>query len=61
MPTEDVTEMTTRQTILAAIILAGVCCGVMWVLEGFRQRQMIEEFRGALADLPTYLGKDNAP
>ena len=51
--------MNTRQTVLAAVVLGAVCCGVMWMLEGFRQRKMIEDFRSVLETLPTYM-KDGA-
>lgn len=47
--------MSTRQVVLAALVLALVCCVVMWTLEDFRQRQMIADFHAELAKLPTYL------
>lgn len=45
--------MTTRQVIAAALVLAVVCCGIMWLLEDFRQRKMLGEMRGWLDSLPT--------
>lgn len=48
--------MSTRQTVAAAIILALVCCGVMWLLEDFRQRKMLAELRGWLDTIPTTEG-----
>jgi hypothetical protein len=46
---------TTKQIVIAAFIIAFVCCGVMWMLEDFRQSKMIADFRSELAKLPTYL------
>ncbi len=45
--------MTTRQVLLAALVIAVVCCAVMWWLEGFRQERMVAEFRAVLDGLPT--------
>lgn len=45
--------MNARQVVLAAVVIAVVCCGVMWFLEGFRQERMIAQFRTVLDDLPT--------
>lgn len=45
--------MTTRQVIIAALILGAVCCAVMWLLEDFRQRKMIGEMRDWLGTIPT--------
>lgn len=48
--------MTTRQVITAALVLAVVCCGIMWVLEDFRQRKMLGEMRAWLDTIPTAEG-----
>jgi hypothetical protein len=45
--------MTTTQVIFAAVVLAAVCCAVMWFLEDFRQRKLIAEMQTWLAGLPT--------
>lgn len=45
--------MTTKQAILSALIIAFVCCGVMWMLEDFRQAKMISDFKTELAKWPT--------
>ncbi len=45
--------MTHRQVAVAALIIALVCCAVMWWLEGFRQAKMISEFRKVLDGMPT--------
>lgn len=45
--------MSTRQVVLAALVIALVCCAVMWWLEGFRQEKMISQFRQVLDNLPT--------
>lgn len=47
--------MSNRQAVMAALILALACCLVMWLLEDFRQRKMISDFKTALEKLPTYL------
>lgn len=49
--------MSTKQVIIAAVLIAVVCCAVMWLLEDFRQAKMIADFRAELDRLPT-LGKD---
>lgn len=46
--------MTTRQTVLAAVILGMVCAGVVWWLEQFNRERLIADFREALDGLPTY-------
>lgn len=45
--------MTTRQLVLAVVLLALACCAIMWWLESFRQRKMIDDFRAMLDRLPT--------
>lgn len=52
--------MTTRQVVLAALVLAVVCCGVMWFLEGFRISQMRDEWQSWVASLPTTAGDQGA-
>lgn len=46
-------QVSTRQVVLAALVIALVCCAVMWWLEGFRQEKMISQFRQVLDNLPT--------
>ena len=46
--------MTTRQVILAAIVLGLVCAGVVWYLERFNIDRMVSEFRAELDRLPTF-------
>jgi len=50
----DEGELTTRQTVLAAVILGMVCAGVVWWLEQFNRERLIADFREALDGLPTY-------
>jgi len=52
--------MTTRQVIVAALVLGFICCAIMWWLEGFRQRQMISTFQEWLDGLPTFGGRESA-
>lgn len=53
--------MSTRQVLLAAFVLALVCCAIMWSLEDFRQRKLIADFHAELAKLPTYLRGEESP
>jgi hypothetical protein len=50
-----------RQTVLAALVLAAVCCSVMWLLEDFRQRKMIADLAAELEKIPTYIRPEAAP
>jgi len=43
----------TKQVVIAAFVIAVVCCLVMWLLEDFRQRKMLSEMREWLGTLPT--------
>jgi hypothetical protein len=52
--------VTTRQLIVAALVLGLVCCAVMWMLEGFRQEQILAAFRAEWAGVPTHLRGDDA-
>jgi hypothetical protein len=52
--------VSTRQIILAALVIAVTCCAVMWFLEGFRQERMVAEFRAVLDGLPTAQGGGEA-
>lgn len=45
--------MSTRQVVLAALVLAVVCCSVMWYLESFRMAKIAEEWRSMISGLPT--------
>lgn len=45
--------MTTKQVVLTALILALVCCAVMWYLESFRMARIAEEWRSMIAGLPS--------
>lgn len=44
--------MTHRQVIVGALVIAGVCCAVMWFLEDFNRQRMISEMRDWLDTLP---------
>ena len=50
--------MKTSQILVASVLIALVCCAVMWMLEDFRQAKLISDFRAELANLPTYLQGD---
>jgi hypothetical protein len=43
-----------RSVLAGAVVIAVVCCLVMWMLEDFRQAKMIADFKSALEGLPTY-------
>lgn len=45
--------MSTQQVVLAALVIALVCCAIMWWLEGFRQEKMIADFKRVLDGMPT--------
>jgi len=48
--------VSSKQAVATALLLAAVCCLVMWWLEGFRQRKWLDQLRAELATIPTYLG-----
>lgn len=48
--------MSGKQVAATALLLAAVCCLVMWWLEGFRQQKWLDQLRAELATIPTYLG-----
>jgi hypothetical protein len=50
-----------RSVIAGALVIAVVCCLVMWMLEDFRQAKMIADFKAALEDLPTYAPPPRLP
>jgi hypothetical protein len=45
--------VSTRQVVLAALVIALVCCCTMWWLESFRQEKMVAAFKAQLDRLPT--------
>jgi hypothetical protein len=56
--------VSTRQVILAAIVLGLVCAGVVWYLERFeleRIDRMVSEFRAELDRLPTFNRESEQP
>lgn len=40
--------MNTRQVVIGALVVAGVCCAVMWFLEDFNRQRMAAEWRDFL-------------
>lgn len=52
--------MSTRQVVVAALVIAGTCCAVMWFLEEFNRQRMAAEFRDWLESLPTREGAGGA-
>jgi uncharacterized membrane protein YwzB len=46
--------VSTRQVLLAAVVLGMVCAAVVWWLESFNRERLIADFHAQLAKLPTF-------
>lgn len=46
--------MSTRQVLLAAVVLGCVCAGVVWWLESWNRERLIQDFHAQLEKLPTF-------
>lgn len=46
--------MSTRQVLLAAVVLGCVCAGVVWWLESWNRERLIADFHAQLEKLPTF-------